>query len=359
MFKEIKKTRRINESYYCLVEEDLIKAFGKSTAILIQQIHLWIEKSQGIVQDGTRWIYNTAEEWAKQAYVSARQLRRIQKRLQELGILMMKKLSRNKSDRTNFFSLNYEKLRAFLKQNVKDKRTFKPLQYNQEIPATPRESSLGHNVLMVIHKKTEVINKSEKESLPPAKEDPPTSKQVGQVTTTVQNMVKIWNKHCSDKLTLKLSKPLAKMLMGAFKHKFDRDLNRWEYYCELITTSEFLMGSRFSMNAAWALKFATIDLILQGEYGTKTFIPNYQIEKRLEEHLENAPQYDLRKKLLKIFGKDTYLGWFEKTEVTYDVGCLTVIADHAFKRNWIYVNFRYILEDNFGKVRILEKGDEV
>ena len=52
---------------YCpqLIIPELAKSVGLEEAIVIQQLHYWLQKS-GKLFENNLWIYNTFNEWAKQ-----------------------------------------------------------------------------------------------------------------------------------------------------------------------------------------------------------------------------------------------------------------------------------------------------
>ena len=36
-----------------------------NAAVIVQQLHYWMEKKVGVVIDGVRWIYNSFESWVR------------------------------------------------------------------------------------------------------------------------------------------------------------------------------------------------------------------------------------------------------------------------------------------------------
>jgi hypothetical protein len=109
-FKEtnMANTILLQNDNFTMVHPELINRFGRSRASFISQLHYWIKKNQGIVHDGKRFVYNTADEWGDQLRYSSRTITRIIKDLVEAGVIIVKKLAWKKSDRTNYYALNYE-----------------------------------------------------------------------------------------------------------------------------------------------------------------------------------------------------------------------------------------------------------
>ncbi len=86
-------------------------AIGLEEAIFVQQIHYWLLKSPH-VKKGRRWIYNTYAQWLLQfPFWSTDQLKRIISSVKKQEVMFVEKLSDKALDHTNWFSINYEKLK--------------------------------------------------------------------------------------------------------------------------------------------------------------------------------------------------------------------------------------------------------
>ena len=99
-----------------------IDCLGRVEAHLISQILYWINNPKcGHQYDGVNWVYNTATEWARQLRFSESSVRRAISKLRKAGIIITKQLSKNRRDRTNYFSINYSALESLINtQNDKD-----------------------------------------------------------------------------------------------------------------------------------------------------------------------------------------------------------------------------------------------
>lgn len=86
----------------------LAKLIGLNEAILLQQIHFWLEESDH-EHDGATWIYNTYDEWEAQfPFMSRRELIRAMKRLvDDLKLVKVKRFNQNNWDRTNWYTILY------------------------------------------------------------------------------------------------------------------------------------------------------------------------------------------------------------------------------------------------------------
>lgn len=97
-----------------IILPSLAKLLGINEAIFLQQIHYWLGKSTTI-HKGAKWTYNTVQQWAEQLQIfSVATIERVVASLKKAGVLLVEKLNPNKSDRTNFYSINYSKLAQLL-----------------------------------------------------------------------------------------------------------------------------------------------------------------------------------------------------------------------------------------------------
>ena len=108
---------RKNESNLLIAEPPLqvlptlATKIGLNEAIIIQQLHYWLLKSEH-VHDLKKWIYNTYEDWQRQfPFWSIDTIKRIFIGLEKNGLILSeKKFNKIKIDRTKWYSINYEKL---------------------------------------------------------------------------------------------------------------------------------------------------------------------------------------------------------------------------------------------------------
>lgn len=99
----------INESPLQVLPS-LAVAIGLNEAIILQQIHYWLNRSS-VEHENKKWVYNTLEEWKKQfPFFSQSTLKRTLKNLKDLKIVEAKKLSKDKFDKTLYYTINYEEL---------------------------------------------------------------------------------------------------------------------------------------------------------------------------------------------------------------------------------------------------------
>ena len=336
----------------------LSESLGRGGAMFVNALQFLLNnQSIGKQQDGKKWVYNTIEQWAKSLKYSNRQIQRIVNTLRDQQIIFVKKLSHSKGNSTNYYTLNQERVGVVLQGDVSSlKVPFKTRnveqlseQENPKKVSDKMSLALGHNGSLYTKKTNkEINNKSEEKiniSAPSSQIIVPHTfagemNQVQQVkikkidlkkenagadtvceshsspkTTVAQDMLAIWN-HTFEKNLASMSKQLAPLLVAAYKHKFDTDIQKWKHYCLTLASSPYLTGEKFNLSLLWALKYTTIDRVNNHEFGVKEMITSTYSKTDALIHIENVkePQIckEVREKLLTAYGEKVYKDWFEE-----------------------------------------------
>lgn len=89
----------------------LAKAIGLNEAIFLQQLHYWLLSSEH-AHDGSKWVYNTLEDWQKQfPFWSVMTIRRTITSLKSLDLISTTdEYNKSASDRTTWYTINYDKV---------------------------------------------------------------------------------------------------------------------------------------------------------------------------------------------------------------------------------------------------------
>ncbi len=87
-----------------------------NSAVIIQQLHYWLNKDVGVIINGIRWIYNSFDAWVKEQFkwLSVWQFRQAMSLLRSLGIVKVIRYKAKQWNQTNYYSLDYERLHEFL-----------------------------------------------------------------------------------------------------------------------------------------------------------------------------------------------------------------------------------------------------
>lgn len=81
---------------------------GLGEAIIVQQIHYWIQRTKPL-EDGFCWVFNSVREWKKQfPFWSENTIFRHLQSLRDAGILIAEQKAANSFDKTLYYRINYE-----------------------------------------------------------------------------------------------------------------------------------------------------------------------------------------------------------------------------------------------------------
>ena len=383
---------------YKLLEQDsvllsqplLIEHFGRAGAQFLSQLHYWLEKREtlGCRYQDSHWIYNSAESWAKQLHLSVRQIRRLISKFVESGVLRVEKLNPYKSIRTNYYSIDYDKINASVSpRNNPETRSFvhsdilspsschngtiyietqttnkdinkseaKPIERVGQGKQKNKPVDLVKQVNMMISKNKETVLVVNSETSLVTENLNMNVIQLKKKTTTSQDMLLMWNTILGEKAQTSMSKELAPLLVSAFHKKFEQSLDQWKAYCELIKTSPYLMGEHFLLSIFWGLKFSAIDRIRAGELGVKptltknsirqgviSTVTENQVEQMIEGLLESTEAKTTRLQIARAIGAAAYHSWFhQSTFVTTDEG-IQLVAPNAFVEQYWETHYQWV-----------------
>ena len=105
-----------------VVVPELAVAIGLAEAIILQQIHYWLEinrREERNFRDGYTWTYNSVAEWQKQfPFYTTKTIQRTITKLENQGILISKLYNKENFDRTKWYRIDYAALEIAIGQNV-------------------------------------------------------------------------------------------------------------------------------------------------------------------------------------------------------------------------------------------------
>ena len=362
------QSRTISKKKQCLMLQPfLVEKLGRTPSMFLQQVHYWItcnSPETGRVIDNRRWIYNSAKEWAAQLCLSERQVTRVVSALKNIGVLLVDRLSHIKSDRTNWYSIDYQKLEALLpglelniKPGVVPKKEILPTptdkmsepfghnggMYNKEAETTSEINLLSEEKPVVENTSLQQVHVVQEDILSISQNSntntPPEPSSASSPTTTppsntlASDLLEIWNQTVGQRQgeegnLLQLTKKRAQYLVAAFKFRFESNLSKWKQFCQQVTSSAFLMGkakSTFRASLDWVLKFDIIQRILEGDFGVNktpcvdeeaVSLKTEAITQTIETSGEGEPIKRLRRSILQALGEQTYQSWFADMPMT-------------------------------------------
>lgn len=367
------QTYKILEQDHVLLSQPvLIELFGRAGAQFLNQLHYWLENPGcGENHQGKKWIYNTESAWAEQLKLSTRQFRRYVSSLAKKGIISVAKLHSHKSNRTNYFSINYELLEkliptlsnsskssqngSFVHEDILSASSGQSGPFYIETKITNKDFNKSENKPRNVAGQGAVSETEQVKQVEPVKksiskiekgrgggdkdsqEDYP--KKQPPKSSTAQDMLRIWNNILGEKSQATMSKDLAPHLVSAYSTKFEKDLNQWKRYCDLIKTSDYLMKEGFDLSIFWALKFSTIDRLRAGGLGVKPaslsiaselIADESQINEMITALNESEKTKTLRRTIAQAVGPANYLSWFHRASFVEQEGKILLVAPNAF-----------------------------
>lgn len=99
----------LNESPL-IVLPSLAAEIGLNEAMMLQQIHYWLNRSENI-RDGHRWVYKSVREWQKEfPFWSTNTIDRTLKKLEKQELIIVGIYNKYKTDRTKWYTIDYSKI---------------------------------------------------------------------------------------------------------------------------------------------------------------------------------------------------------------------------------------------------------
>lgn len=110
MVSKLLNSKLILDEYPLVIIPSLAVEYGLNEAIIIQQLHYWIQKSSK-EKDGRKWVYNTYENWQEQfPFWSLSTIKRTIKKLEKENIVITANYNKMTIDNTKWYTLNYGEL---------------------------------------------------------------------------------------------------------------------------------------------------------------------------------------------------------------------------------------------------------
>ena len=98
------------------VQPSLAAALGSADeAIVLQQLHYWLGRTNNVKEDGHKWIYNSMSDWMKQfPWIKSRsRLTRYFDDLEKRGLIVTGNFNKAKFDKTKWYRIDYDALTDF------------------------------------------------------------------------------------------------------------------------------------------------------------------------------------------------------------------------------------------------------
>ncbi|BBW99042.1 DnaD domain-containing protein [Geobacillus subterraneus] len=109
-----------------IILPSLAKKIGLNEAIILQQLHYWLQESQNI-HNGYKWVYNTYEDWQRQfPFWSKNTIIRAIKSLEKKGLIVTGNYNKLAIDNTKWYRIDYEKLDGMGRPSTQNEQSIYP-----------------------------------------------------------------------------------------------------------------------------------------------------------------------------------------------------------------------------------------
>ncbi|PJW18901.1 hypothetical protein [Geobacillus sp. WSUCF-018B] len=104
-----------------VVSPTIAKVIGLNEAIILQQIHYWLDKSQN-VRDGHVWVFNSYAKWQEQfPFWSEATIKRTIKNLEKMNLLIVGNYNKRGFDKSKWYRINYEVFEQLMDKETEKK----------------------------------------------------------------------------------------------------------------------------------------------------------------------------------------------------------------------------------------------
>ncbi|MDP4447486.1 conserved phage C-terminal domain-containing protein [Staphylococcus hyicus] len=111
------------DDYPIQVLPKLAEEIGLNEAIILQQIHYWLNTSKHN-HDGKKWIYNSYPEWQKQfPFWSMITIKRTIYSLEKQKLLIVGNYNKAKFDKTKWYTIDYQTLEGMIRPSYQNDTT--------------------------------------------------------------------------------------------------------------------------------------------------------------------------------------------------------------------------------------------
>ncbi|HDR3202084.1 TPA: replication protein [Staphylococcus aureus] len=116
-------TKLLIDDYPIQVLPRLAELIGLNEAIVLQQIHYWLNNSKH-KYDGKTWIFNSYPEWQKQfPFWSLITIKRTIYSLEKQNLLLIGNYNKAKFDKTKWYSINYQTIEGMIRPSYQNDTT--------------------------------------------------------------------------------------------------------------------------------------------------------------------------------------------------------------------------------------------
>lgn len=113
-----KDFKLLKDSTTLLIQPELAMIIGLNEAVILQQIHYWVENAkaeQRNFYDGRYWVYNTYKKWQEQfPFIKVDTVRKTILKLEKINLLITGNYNKFGYDKTKWYTVDYERLESIV-----------------------------------------------------------------------------------------------------------------------------------------------------------------------------------------------------------------------------------------------------
>ena len=219
----------------------LAESIGLNEAIVLQQVHYWLENNKinkKNFHDGYVWTYNTYEEWAEQfKFWSLSTLKRVFKSLEKQELLLIGNYNKMKVDRTKWYTINYHKL----DQIESEKLGNSPLGQNDTMQSVKMNRPSCQNEPL------QEVKMNQCHSVKMTSPIPETTEIISETSTDIYSIFDFWNEKeiiNHEEITDKLQKKIKSVLKN---YSVDEVKEAIENYSTIIKDQSYFFNYKWTL----------------------------------------------------------------------------------------------------------------
>ncbi|CNE10542.1 hypothetical protein [Yersinia kristensenii] len=209
----------------------LAKEIGLNEAILVQQIHYWLCRSDHR-HESRKWFYKSAAEWADElGFWSDSTIKRTLANLLEMKLISVGQLHKillnDPYNRTKWYSINYDQLELLNSTNASGQNDQLGISQNDQIPSSQNDQMLQENT-------TENTTESNTPNGVGTSVSDDTQIIVNSERMEYQSVLDAYHKILPEMPEVKILTDTRKKTLRNFWKKFKFNQERWEAYLKYI-----------------------------------------------------------------------------------------------------------------------------
>lgn len=359
----------INENPLMVLPTLAVK-IGLNEAILLQQVHYWIDpRINKNYINGKFWVYNTLDKWLSQfPFWSKSTLRRTIKNLENNNLLLSTNRVIKGFDQTKWYSINYDQLERLNLSSYSYAHSehidISKLNTSDIQSEQMDLSRLNNSKMHIEHYQLPKVSKTYNRDTKNTTENTSNTNHKEKLSEFLEIYENILNPN-SNYQSIVLDKKRTELFLKILRNFFDLDKFKWKTFLDEVSKSDFLMGkvTSFRVHFDWLLKEENIQKILEGAYSSKN---NRLSRENEEESIKNkAAQFldslsgiegEVYHTVSNFIGLGAFVSWFKKTRphVDSENNSFCVECDNKFVMDWIQTNYDNKLKQAIEKLGLAE-----